>query len=99
MAVEGFSDPHLAPRAANHVPLSPLDYVARTLQVHPDRPAVAWNEHVWSCREFGRMVDRLAAWLKAQGVGRGDVVSVMLGNRPEMLAAHYAVSGGRRDRR
>ena len=39
----------------------------------------------------GGIVARLAAWLRARGVGAGDVVSVMLTNRPEMLAAHFAV--------
>jgi fatty-acyl-CoA synthase len=86
-----FDAPHLAPRSANHVPLTPLDFLARTLAVHPDRPAVAWNDNLWTYAEFGQMVDRLAAWLTEQGVGAGDVVSVMLNNRPEMLAAHYAV--------
>jgi len=90
MAGDAFDDPHLAPRAANHVPLTPLDFLSRTLAVHPDRPAIAWNEDLWTYAEFGRMVDRMAHWLKGQGIGPGDVVSVMLGNRPEMLVAHYA---------
>lgn len=37
------------------------------------------------------MVDRMAAWLKAQGIGQSDVVSVILPNSPERLVAHYAV--------
>src|SRR5690606_8497315 len=31
------------------------------------------------------------AFLRRQGVKRGDVVSILAQNRPEMLAAHYAV--------
>ncbi|WP_413894545.1 AMP-binding protein, partial [Candidatus Skiveiella danica] len=34
---------------------------------------------------------RLAAALRALGVGRGSTVSVMLPNTPEMVEAHYAV--------
>ena len=34
---------------------------------------------------------RLAAALRALGVGRGSTVSVMLSNTPEMVEAHYAV--------
>lgn len=86
-----FTDPHLAPRLANFRPLSPLTYLSRTLEVHPDRPAVAWRDDLWTYREFGDLVGRMAGWLKAEGIGAGDVVSVMLTNRPEMLAAHFAV--------
>jgi len=86
-----FSDPHLAPRAANFQPLTPLDFLARTLAVHGHRPGVAWREHKLSYAEFGRMVARMSAWLRGRGIEAGDVVSVMLTNRPEMLAAHFAV--------
>ncbi|MEI4234975.1 AMP-binding protein [Roseovarius sp. D22-M7] len=54
-------------------------------------PGVAWGDDVWTYAEFGDVVARMADWLRAQGVGKGDVVSVMLTNRPEMLAAHFAV--------
>ena len=86
-----FNDPHLAPRAANFQPLSPLELLVRTLAVHGERVGVTWNGDQWSYRSFGKIVARMANWLRAQGIGRGDVVSVMLGNRPEMLAAHFAV--------
>ncbi|GAW34801.1 long-chain-fatty-acid--CoA ligase [Roseovarius sp. A-2] len=86
-----FTDPHLTARAANSCPLTPVDLLARTLDVHGARPGVAWRDRVWSYAEFGAMVARMAAWLRDQGVGVGDVVSVCLTNRPEMLAAHFAV--------
>lgn len=86
-----FNDPHLAPRAANFQPLTPIDLLGRTLECHGDRPAVAWRDDVWSYSEFGDLVARMVGALRAQGVGLGDVVSVALGNRPEMLAAHFAV--------
>ncbi|PQO24191.1 acyl-CoA synthase [Rhodobacteraceae bacterium WD3A24] len=86
-----FTEAHLAAGPANHQPLSPLDFLDRACEVHGARTAVIWGEARWSYLDFARIVARMAAWLEAQGVGRGDVVSVMLGNRPEMLAAHYAV--------
>ena len=64
-----FSDPHLAPRAANFRPLTPLDLLDRTLECHGTRPAVAWREHIWSYAEFGALVARMAGALKAQGIG------------------------------
>ncbi|KFE36206.1 AMP-binding protein [Thioclava atlantica] len=83
--------PHLAPRAANHRPLSPLDFLDRALNVFPSRRAVIWRGRAWSYAEFGEIVARLAAYLRAEGIGPGDVVSIIAPNRPEMLAAHYAV--------
>lgn len=85
------TEPHLAPRAANFQPLTPLDFLARTLAVHGSRPGVAWRDHILSYDEFGAMVARMAAYLCDRGVGPGSVVSVMLTNRPEILAAHFAV--------
>ncbi|MZR13421.1 AMP-binding protein [Maritimibacter sp. DP07] len=86
-----FTVAHLAPCKANTTPLTPLRFLERTLEVHPDRPAVAWRQDRWTYREFGELVARLADWLTGQGVGPGDVVSMMLTNRPELLAAHFAV--------
>jgi fatty-acyl-CoA synthase len=86
-----FTASHLAPRGANHVALTPLDLFERTVEAHGPRPAVAWREACWTYREFAGVVDRMVAWLRARGVGPGDVVSVMATNRPELLAAHFAV--------
>ncbi|WP_395446263.1 AMP-binding protein (plasmid) [Aminobacter sp. UC22_36] len=85
------NDIHLAPRPANHRPLTPLDFLLRSAEAHAERPAVAWRGRSWSYRQFAGLVVRLAARLAAQGVQAGHIVSVMAGNRPEMLAAHFAV--------
>ena len=53
-------DAHLAPRPANHVPLTPLDLLDRTVEAHPERPAVVWRERTLTYRAFGRMVARFA---------------------------------------
>lgn len=82
---------HLEPRAANHVPLTPVDFLARSAAVFPDRPAVAWRGRIWAYRDFAQLVMRFVSFLKGEGVKPGDVVSIMAQNRPEMLAAHYAV--------
>jgi fatty-acyl-CoA synthase len=82
---------HLARRAANFRPLSPADFLLRAVESFPDRPAVAWRKRRWTYAGLAGIAGRLGAWLTEAGVGRGDVVSVICGNRPEMLAAHYAV--------
>lgn len=84
-------EPHLSRRAANHVPLTPLDFLDRAVASFPQRPAVVWHDIELTYGAFGRLVAAMAEFLARQGVGTGDVVSLMSGNRPEMLAAHYAV--------
>jgi fatty-acyl-CoA synthase len=47
------------------------------------------RRYTWAqCRERSA---RLASGLQALGVGRGETVSTMLANTPEMVEAHYAV--------
>lgn len=83
--------PHLLPSAANHRPLTPVDFLLRAQVAFANRPAVAWAERTWSYAQFAAMVARFAEVLVQRGVGKGDVVSILAQNRPEMLAAHYAV--------
>jgi fatty-acyl-CoA synthase len=84
-------EPHLARREANHRSLTPLDFLGRAVTDFPHRPAVAWRDRSLTYAQFGTLVATMADFLKARGIRPGDVVSVMSGNRPEMLAAHYAV--------
>jgi fatty-acyl-CoA synthase len=84
-------EPHLERRAANHRPLTPLDFLERAVTGFPDRPCIVWRDRALNYRQFGDLVAVMAAFLRSKGVAAGDVVSLMCGNRPEMLAAHYAV--------
>jgi fatty-acyl-CoA synthase len=76
---------------ANFVALSPVSFVERSAEVFGDLPAVVHGARRYSWRELRDRSARLAAALRALGVGRGDAVSVMLPNTPEMIEAHYAV--------
>jgi fatty-acyl-CoA synthase len=77
--------------AANHRPLTPLDFLDRAVEAFPDGPAVIWQGRTWSYAEFAGIVAAMAELLRENGVGPGDTVAIMSGNRPEMLAAHYAI--------
>jgi fatty-acyl-CoA synthase len=86
-----YNDDALPRQAANFAPLTPVAFVERSAEVFGDLPAVVHGarRYTWAqCRERSA---RLAAALRAFGVGRGDTVSVMLPNTPEMVEAHYAV--------
>ena len=78
-------------RPANHVPLTPVDFVARSALVWPDRVAVRHGTRAYTYAEFAARCRRLASALARRGVGRGDTVAVMAPNVPALLEAHYAV--------
>ena len=86
-----FGDAHLRPRAANFQPLTPVSFLAGAREAHPARPAVIWRDLAWDYAGLHAMAVRMARALERAGVGAGDVVSIVARNRPEMLAAHFAV--------
>ncbi len=44
--------------------------------LHPERPAVTDAEGIWTYGELAAAAGRLAAWLRAGGIGPGDCVAV-----------------------
>jgi fatty-acyl-CoA synthase len=81
----------LGPNPANHRPLSPLNYLARSAGVYRDRTAVIHGDMRRSYSELYSRCRRLAGALQARGIGIGDTVSIMSPNAPAMLEAHYGV--------
>ena len=84
-------DDSLRPRAANLVPLTPIDFLLRAVEIYPDKPAVVAGDRRLTYRELGALTGRIAAALARAGIGAGDVVSVIATNSAEMLALHFAV--------
>lgn len=80
--------------AANHVPLSPLSFLSRARDVYPDRPAVTYGKRTRTWKELDAGAARLASALGKRGIGRGDTVSYLAFNTPELLEAHFAVPMG-----
>ncbi len=81
----------LSPGPANYVPLSPVVFLSRAAEIHPDRVAVIHGSRQYNYLEFYTRARRLASALAKLGVKPGDVVSAMLPNVPAMLDAHYGV--------
>lgn len=77
--------------AANYVPLSPLSLIKRTADLFPDRTAVVYGARRYTWSETYARTRRLASALKKRGVGKGDTVSIMATNTPEMFEAHFGV--------
>jgi len=76
---------------ANYVPLSPISFLTRTAGVFPERDAIVYGDRRYGWGEVLSRCQGVAAGLNARGIGKGDVVSVLLPNIPQMLECHYAV--------
>ncbi|MCC5874557.1 MAG: acyl-CoA synthetase [Gammaproteobacteria bacterium] len=84
-------DRDLDPVAANHVPLSPLSFLARTAAVYPEHPALIHGDRRLNWSEVAQRCRRLAGALAARGIGRGDTVAVLAPNVPALFEAHFGV--------
>ncbi len=81
----------LAKNGANYQALSPLSFILRTADVFPDRLAVIYEDRRYSWIETYARVKRLASALRGRGIGKGDTVSIMAANTPEMFESHFGV--------
>jgi fatty-acyl-CoA synthase len=86
-----YQDSELTARPANFVALSPLDFLARSADVFPDKVAIVERDRTITYAQFRDRVARFARALVALGLSRGDVVSVLAPNSAAMLEAHFAV--------
>jgi len=77
--------------AANHVPLSPLSFLKRTALMYPDYVATIYGEREYTWGETYNRCRRLASALNARGVQKGDTVSILAANTPEMVEAHFGI--------
>ena len=74
-------------------PLSPVDFLERSAFVYPDKPAIVYNDQVFTYSQFSERAHRLGGALRQAGIGRGDRVAFLLPNIPAMLEAHFGPMG------
>ena len=77
--------------AANYTALTPVDFIVRAAEVFPNRLAVIHGplRRTWS-QTYQRSM-QLAHALRALGIKKGDTVTAMLANTPEMIESHFGV--------
>ncbi len=77
--------------SANFAALTPVDFIFRAAEVFPERTAVIHGSvrRNWA-QTFQRSM-QLAHALLALGVQKGDTVTAMLANTPEMIESHFGV--------
>ena len=78
-------------RPANYQPLTPLSLLERSAGIYPDKTAIIHGSQRITYSDFWQRSLRLASALSRRGIGRGDTVSVMAPNTPQMLEAHFGV--------
>lgn len=72
--------------------LSIGSYIERNAMLHPHHPAILYENQSFSHSTFNAWVNRYANYLASQGIRKGDVVSVLLENRPEVLVCVGALA-------
>lgn len=81
---------------ANHQPLTPIQLIARTAQVYPNKTSIIYDNlkntpitYTWS-QTYLRCC-QLANALRKLGIGKDDTVAIMSPNTPAMVEAAFGV--------
>ncbi|SLN32650.1 Long-chain-fatty-acid--CoA ligase [Falsiruegeria litorea R37] len=81
----------LRKKRANHVPLSPLSFLRRAECLHGVRTAVIYGDIRRTWAETAARIRAVAGGLVELGVQKGDTVSVLSPNIPELFELHFAL--------
>jgi|TARA_B100002052_G_scaffold286112_1_gene299645 fatty-acyl-CoA synthase len=76
---------------ANFIPLTPLSFLDRAKDIYPNYEALVYETRSYTWTEIYKRCIKFASALEKIGVGKGDTVSVMAFNTPEIFEAHYSV--------
>lgn len=76
---------------ANYVPLSPLSFLKRAVDVFPHRTAMVSEDRRYSWLDTYNRITASASSLYDLGVRPRDVISVLAFNGPEIFEAHFSV--------
>src|SRR5205814_8736658 len=64
----------------------------RPMLLYPEREAIVFKDVNLTFRELDGLVNAFANALRGLGIGRGDRVCLFMTNRPEYVAAFFAVA-------
>ena len=82
---------NLGKNDANFVPLTPLSFLERAKDIYPNYEALVYEDRSYSWRQVYKRCIKFASALEKIGIGKGDTVSVMAFNTPEIFEVHYSV--------
>jgi len=78
---------HVKPESAETI----ADVVEAVVRAHPENIAIYFQDRTITYREMDGWAARYARWGQAQGIGKGDVVALLMENRPEYLFAWFGL--------
>ncbi len=84
-------DKNLDKNNANFVPLTPLSFLERAKDIYPNYEALVYEDRKYTWSEIYKRCIKFASALEKIGITKGDTVSVMACNTPEIFEAHYSV--------
>ena len=84
-------DKNLDKNNANFVPLTPLSFLERAKDIYPNYEALVYEDKKYTWSEIYKRCTKFASALEKIGIGKGDTVSFLAFNTPEIFEAHYAV--------
>tara|TARA_B100001142_G_scaffold53460_1_gene51500 strand:- start:1882 stop:3510 length:1629 start_codon:yes stop_codon:yes gene_type:complete len=84
-------DTNLDKNNANFVPLTPLSFLERAKDVYPNYEAIVYEDCKYTWSEVYKRAIKFASALEKIGIGKGDTVSFLAFNTPEIFEAHYSV--------
>lgn len=97
--------PHLIPRipgmlkglkiVANTDPTKPLGLglaFEETAKHHPDAVAILCDEQRYTYREINEWANQIAHYLSSKGFIKGDVIAIVMENKPELLVSVLAAA-------
>ncbi len=84
-------DKNLDKNNANFVPLTPLSFLKRAKDIYPNYEALVYEDRKYTWSEIYKRCIKFASALKKIGIGKGDTVSFLAFNTPEIFEAHYSV--------
>ncbi|MFI1973193.1 fatty acid--CoA ligase [Streptomyces cinnamoneus] len=70
----------------------PVEDTLNAFAAFPEREVLVHQDRRITAGEFRALVHRLARALEGEGLGRGDGVTLLSGNLPEIIAARYAAN-------
>lgn len=68
-----------------------IDLFEEQVQITPDNYAVVFEEQKITYSEFNKKANDLAWFLKDNGVGKGDIVSILMDQRIEMITGIFGI--------
>ena len=82
---------NLGKNNANFIPLTPLSFLERAKDIYPNYEALIYETRSYTWTEVYKRCIKFASALEKIGIGKGDTISVMAFNTPEIFEAHYSV--------